>query len=255
MKKYIISTISCVVICAILGIVIYFSIPKTNDLIISAQDVSVSVGQKVKLEYSSTISDAVLSFSVKDTKIAEVDLSGDDVYVVGCVEGETIINVLARYKDARYEDSVSVVVKNTNTTYNTPNESQGNDDSQPNDDNTSEDLDDTKVTDDKQDFTEDEVKIVFVEDNLRNCLIDGETITINVNKKAIFSIETNINGEVDIESNVIIANKLTSIGNKAFSLYASEIGEYQITFVINNLHRKTYTVKVIWKAWNSMFFC
>ncbi len=254
MKKYFITAISCVIVCAIIGIVVYCCIPKTNELVVDAKDVSVKVGEEVKLKYSTSIADAVITFSVKDKNIAEVNTRGDDVFVTGLAEGSTTISVLARYKDSRFEESASIVVEKSSATHDTPSkddtttpdDTTPSTDDKPSDKPTVEPTDDNKPSDiPDSNIKEDELNITFVESNFVNFAINEDKITIYKNENAIFSIETNVNGSVDIESDSITASKITSLGNKTFSLYANEIGEYQITFVIDSTYRKTYTVNVI----------
>lgn len=77
------------------------------ELIITADNIEISVEEKKEIKYESSIKDAVVRFRVTNNKIAE--LEGNNV--IGKTVGETEVIITGRHNSLVYEKRISVVVK------------------------------------------------------------------------------------------------------------------------------------------------
>lgn len=223
--------------CSIVGVVIYCLSPEEEILKVSISDVTVNVGQKVKLEYTTSIEDAVITFTLDNEDIAQINQEGKDVYVTGIEEGTTSLKVIARYKVSREEVGADVVVKKNVATSNPISEPDENMN------NSEEDNENDSITPTPPDEpTSTQLELTFDEDNFVNFSIEGNVMTIKKSKKAKFSVTSNIMVS-KIEG--ISADISVTINSSIFSLYSDKTGTFELSIVVNDIHSKTYTVNVI----------
>lgn len=229
MKKVFIS-ISSVLILAIAGVIIYFSIPKVDmpELVVTLNDISVNIGEKVKVDYKTSLSSAVITMKVENTKIAKLENEFGGNFVMGCSEGETILMLKARYKDESFEKAVVVnVSKNIK------------DDVVDNEDNSSslEEPDDKPIETPNDEKVEDEIGVNLEFSNLINCSVNENTISVYKDKKAIFSISSEINLNKDnfkiISDPSLNLSLVTGVGNNTYSIKATNCGSYKVTFIVD----------------------
>ncbi len=238
MKKYLLIILTCILLCSIVGVVIYCLSPEEEKLKVSISDVSVNVGQKVKLEYSTSIEDAVITFTLENEDIAKINQEGKDVYVTGIEEGTTSLKVIARYKVSREEVGADVVVKKDVATSNPisePDDENVNDSEEDNENN-------SLTPTPPENPTSTQLELTFDEDNFVNFSIEGNVMTIKKSKKAKFSVTSNIMVS-KIEG--ISADISVEIKSSIFTLFSDKTGTFELSIVVNDIHSKTYTVNVI----------
>lgn len=244
-KKYLIC-ISCAVIVILTGIGIYFGVTNSSSVVldISAKNINIKVGEKVKVEYDVSISDAVITLDVDKSQIASLTQENGISYLTGCAEGKTTLILVAKYRNEKVEKIVDV---NVSAIYQKPSEGDNTEDNQggnsgsetenpENPDNGDENNDDKK---------EDALLLNFM--NVQNCVIENNIINMNTNVLAIFSVSANISISslrIDLISVELSENFVQEVGNNTFCLRSDLSGEFEIDFVVNNQFRIRYLIKI-----------
>lgn len=224
--------ISCFVIIAIIvTIVIYkldFSSEENLIFELSADDITLSVGEKEKIQYETSIEDAVFACEIEDCSVAKLFIKENSYWVEGLLTGETFLTITGKYKGEKVEEIVNITITNTESPVEEPLQEEFDDV----EDFKEIEEEKTPNTDTK---TDKELKLSF--SNLMNCTIDEKTIKMTANKMAIFSI----NCEENIETSEIISNdekvvvtKLKDVGYNTYKLKTTETGTFEILIKINN---------------------
>ncbi len=223
MKKSVI-TITSIVIAVVVALIIFFAIPKTGatNLVINVNDISLKLDEKSKVNYSSSISDAIITMVVEDDDIAQLTISSDGFYITGSKVGNTYLTLTGRYGNQVIEKVAKVSVSKTSSS----------------DENNSSEDENSKPTDD-EDNKEDENELIISFSNLNRCEIEGNNIFLTENKLAIFSVDANVNIEsgTNIYSNSedLTINYLQDIGDNTYSIKATSAGEYDLCIEINGI--------------------
>ncbi len=224
MKKSVI-TITSIVIAVAVALIIFFTIPKTGatNLVININDISLKLDEKSKVNYSSSISDAIITMVVEDDDIAQLTISSDGFYITGNKVGNTYLTLTGRYGNQVIEKVAKVSVSKTSSS---------------SDENNSSDDENNKPTGDENN-KEDENELIISFSNLNRCEIEENNIFLSENKLAIFSVDANVNIEsgTNIYSNSedLTINYLQDIGDNTYSIKAISAGEYDLCIEINGI--------------------
>ncbi len=237
MKKSVI-TITSIVIAVIVALIIFFAIPKTGatNLVININDISLKLDEKSKVNYSSSISDAIITMVVEDDDIAQLTISSNGFYITGSKVGNTYLTLTGRYGDQVIEKVAKVsVLGTTNVDENEPNDDKPN----TNKPNIDESNDEVNKPTDSEDNNKDANDLIISFSNLNRCKIENNNIFLTENDLAIFSINANVNieGKTYIYSNSenLIISYLQDIGDNTYSIKALSTGEYQLCIEINGI--------------------
>ena len=246
MKKYVIASIVLCIL-ATIGIVVYFSFPKganKTKLVVEASDICLELDEHKKIEYECSIVEAVISFDVDDESVAYISAGAKGVEVVGKSTGNTTLTIVATYKKEVFEKEIKVtVVEQQESPEDSPESGENNPTTPPSGGNEGGDLEnpdaDEKVP----------MQLIIPAENLVNCQVEGTVITVEISRKALFSISSDQN----LTKEVVIINENTEltiseekyVGNNTFSILASSRGEFEITIVLEDEYEFSYIVKVI----------
>lgn len=224
MKKYIIS-ISAIIIVGITSLVVYFSLPKSDPAILDlkTKNISVSIGEFAKVDCYPTIKNAVVTMKIDNSKVAKLENTENGSFVVGCSEGETFLILLARYQNASIEKKVSVCVLNKK-------EDSANNENSENENGSTDDADGGDASSVELNFS-----------NLMNCTLENNYFIMNLEKSAVFSVNSNININKENFSVMSTSSDLTltlvpGVGNNTYMLKAKNAGVFEICFSINQYH-------------------
>ena len=126
MKKIAISTIFLVLLAVVIGVVIFFCVPNKSSAdqiyIVTDGNISLSVGERKPLSYSTNPSNCVITFEVNGTSV-DVETENGQNFVVGLSEGEAEIEIVARHKGQITRSLIEVeVVSNEEEETDTPND-------------------------------------------------------------------------------------------------------------------------------------
>ncbi len=249
MKKYvIISVVLCLL--AAIGVAVYFLIPKVPseaELVVNASDARVHVDAAEKIDYTVSIKDALVSFEIEDKSVAMVKASEEGVEIVGVAVGVTKLTLTASYKSKTYSTIVTVVVFEG--------EPPKEDGESPKDEPSQENPDGNGGGEGGDEGgsapSEPIIKpnVTFPKENLINCEVIENVIIVSCSVKAVFTISSDVDlsmavGVVGVSDKIEVA-KEKLIGNNTFSVVANEVGEYQITIVLEGKYDYSYTVRVI----------
>ncbi|MBE7076249.1 MAG: hypothetical protein E7375_04265 [Clostridiales bacterium] len=114
MRKIILGIIG-VMILAGAGVGTYFAIPRGEvpQLEIIVEDMSLSLGERKKLEYDISNKEAVVVIEESDSEIVGIESTANGRYVLGKNIGETGIKIIAKYKGEKVEKEIKVTVTKT----------------------------------------------------------------------------------------------------------------------------------------------
>lgn len=222
MKKSVI-TITSIVIAIAVALIIFFAIPKTGatNLVINVNDISLKLNEKSKIDYFSSISDAIITMDVEDDNVAQLTISSDGFYITGNKVGNTYLTLTGKYGNQVIEKVAKVSVLKASSS----NENDSNEE-------------DNKPTD-GEDNGEDENELIISFSNLNRCEIENNTIFLTANRLAMFSVNANVNIEskMNIYSNCddLTINYLQDIGDNTYSIKAASVGEYDLCIEINGI--------------------
>ena len=245
MKKYVIASIVLCLV-AVLGVVIYFVVPKRpNDpkLVVDASNVEVFVGESKEVEYVCSIDGASVTFEIEDKSIATTKLGAEGVEVFGIKEGTTKMTIVARYKSQVCDKVVDVVVKANDEPSNPPN-GGGNDDS----DEETPPSDNGEGQPPKEDDEGEKIELVIPQTNLLNCTTEEGKLVVVIERKALFKVSANksftsimlVNENAELE-----VEEAKGVGNNTYSVLAKQTGEYAIKITLDTKYEFTLVVRVV----------
>jgi len=230
MKKYIIAII--IIILTFAGLTLALVLPETEEddfnLTLSAENITLSVGESQKLVYDCSIKGVPVIKTVTNTKIAKII----DEYITAVKIGETTVTFEVKYKGERVEKTISVIVTEQSTP---PVEDPGGQDPTP--------------PDGPEDPPVEEPVILFEEENLVNCIVEDKVITIMTDMTGRFSVylENNVATSILVVSlsEFVEVTKITTISGNNYKIKGTKSGEYQIKMSINGAEDIYFAVVVI----------
>ena len=193
---------------------------KENNLIITAENIVVEEGQTEQLNYEVRIKNAEIRASIRDEKIARIE--NDNVF--GKVAGSTELVIAARYKSLVYEKRVQVVVIEKKD-INDENSKEDGKEENPKDENVEE----------KPNPENPKEELKFEIFKIMGCVVEGNTIEIQVGKTAKIQFLTEEFGNIELSSNDygIVVTKAEE-GKNVIVINANHIGEYGIKVKIGD---------------------
>lgn len=196
------------------------------ELIVTAEDVTVTEGENAKLNYDVSLSKAVVRIKILDSSIAEIN--GD--VVTGKVVGVTELVITARYQELLFEKRVYVTV--TAKIESGQQEEEGEDETE----NPLVPREEDKEVPEENNVS---VEVYFSS----NCTVVDNEIKFLLGKKAIvgFSVEQDFIDFDAISSSEALNIVLAEDMKMAVILDATEVGDYEITLVFDS-------VKVVYKV-------
>ncbi len=238
-KKYLIC-ISCAVVAILTGLGIYLGVSHSNPpaLDVSINNFDIKVGEKVKIEYDVSISDAVIFLDVDKNQIASLIQENGINYLTGCSEGKANLTLIAKYRNQKVEKVAKVVVS---AVYQKPSEGDNTGSEDTKDPTKPENPD----KDDEKEDTEKEDALLLEFLNVQNCSIEKNVINMKQSVLAIFSVSANIsitNLHIDLIAADLSDDFVQEIGNNTFCLLSDISGDFEIDFVVNNQFRLRYHV-------------
>ena len=211
MKK-IISIVLSVILLLGGGVGLYFGVIKNNspDLRVSIEDMTLTIGATGRLNYSCSIDDALVTFTVTDESVASVSYVSGVATVTANSVGSTEITLNANYKTFQNSCTATITVVQS---------SQGNED----------------TNDDALTF-----------ENLQNVTFADSTFTMNSGANAIFTVTANFDiyqiNEVIVSENVLVEQ--LDIMPNTYKIYCTISGTYSLTIRINTNKLFEYTLIV-----------
>lgn len=210
MKK-IITIILCVVLLAGGAVGLYFGVfrDSTPNLTVSMADVTVTKGETAELNYTCSISAAVITFEVENKSVATVEYANERPVIVAHNSGSTTVTLVANYKT--FKNSCKATIK--------------------------------VVEDDPDDPVVDELTF----SNKDHITFENDVFTMSVGTTAMFTILANF--DIDIINEVaatpegVTITKITEM-SKTYSLTSNDAGTYSLTIRINSNKTFTYTLIV-----------
>lgn len=193
---------------------------KETDLIITAENIVVEEGQTEQLDYEVSIKNAEIRASIRDEKIARIE--NDNVF--GKVAGSTELVIVAIYKSMVYEKKVEVIVTEKKD-INDENSKEDGKEENPKDENVEE----------KPNPENPKEELKFEIFKIMGCVVEGNTIEVQVGKTAKIQFLTEEFGNIQLSSNDygIVVTKAEE-GQNVIVINANHIGEYEIKVKIGD---------------------
>lgn len=240
MKKYIIAIICIVFIFA--GVTLALVLPEEEkddfNLTLQAEDVELYVGNSQKLEYSCSINGIPVVKHITNSKIATIQ----DEYITAKKVGETELTLEAKYKGERVTATIVVTVLE---------EPEETPPSQTPDGDTSEEEELTQAPEEpaEQEPVVENPVILFEEENLSNCTVQNNIITIqkDVVGKFSVSLQNNVACVITVtsESEFVEVTKITSMSGNFYKIKGTAVGQYEIFMSVNGAEVVKFSVVVI----------
>lgn len=234
-KKHFI-TIVCLIFVVVGGIIAGLVVPnlKKEELAVSVKSVTVSVGDKVELNYSVN-RNAVLTFSIEDETVANIEETTDKIYVVGIKVGTTKVKVVAQLGDLYCSASARVlVVAQSDSTE--PENPDDPDDPTPPEGGDGE-------GDETSPNPEEGLTMQVSFPDMINCSLSEGKLICDVSKIATVSISVSVDAvsilvESSNEAMTVVKNDMA--GRTVYKLSATEAGEYVLTITATGADGKLY---------------
>ncbi len=240
MKKIVIA-VAALLVAGLVGVVVYFAIPKEKpiDLRVEIKDVSLKVGENKEIEWTCNIEDALIVITSSKESVAKVErVAGVDM-VVGCKVGMTELNIVAKYNGAKAEDKATVVViesssdeNPTNPPAENPEEGGGVPDNSG-DGTTGEDPD------------EEPKNLEFTK--LINCNLNEGKIVLNSGATYCY-VQLSIEGGIEekptfeYDSLKLEISEVENLGANVYKIAVNATGEYEIKVEINGFEYVFFVV-------------
>lgn len=250
LTKKIVLALASVLIAVLVGTAVYFALPQQKDvnLKIDADNLSVNVQETVKLEYTVSIENALVTISIKDKNVANIITNSDGYFVSGISKGQTDLIISGQYRSESAVKTILIVVNESSTPQNDENGNNSNHEEQPispeptepdDPDNENGSTDETPPDNNEENNQDDEnQEIGFT--NLRNCSLNGNTI-IAEKSTIIFTIVFDDSfTDLEVLFDGTLQSADTNLGNNTYKLNVT--GTHILQIKINS---KTYVYEII----------
>lgn len=249
MKK-IVMAVAALLVAGLVGVVVYFAIPKEKpiDLRVEIKDVSLKVGENKEIEWTCNIEDALIVITSSKESVAKVErVAGVDM-VVGCKVGMTELNIVAKYNGVKSEDKATVVVIEPSSDEN-PDGSDENPTNPPaeNPEEGGGDPDNSEDGTTGEEPAEDPKNLEFTK--LINCNLNEGKIVLNSGATYCY-VQLSIEGGIEEKPTFEYDNlnleisEVESLGANVYKIAVNATGEYEVKveidgfeyvfFVVNN---------------------
>lgn len=225
-------TVSSFLLIVLVGLMIYFFIPKIEapELVVSANNVELSVGEKIKFNYYISIKDANVDLKIDDIKIAKLEKAENGNFLSGISEGVTQLKIECKYGEETANKIIQVLVSEKSED---KSDVKIEDEKENKDEQQGDVLDDNLSEDENLDegLEENSFKIKFLQ--LENCKFLNEKLILNLNQMAFFKVSSEINLtnlEIVSNSDKISVQLAPLLGNNTYMIQGAKAGDYSLTF-------------------------